>query len=168
MDSEGVPYSLNPGVTMVELKFAFYGRICAIVYVLAAVIISTWQLFTFYKQSSSLGAYTIVAGIFVGLIELPVCCSCFAWCKILAKILRVVTGYWAVRAVIFGGMSVFVTRFCLHVTRLASSFLLCRRSLGGRVRHLPASPTGGERRSPLRPNSCSVDIASLLYCRSEV
>lgn len=70
---------------MVDLKFAFYGRICAIVYVLAAVIVSAWQLVTYFNSSVPLGAYTIVSGLFVGLIELPVC-----WCELgrLAGVVR--------------------------------------------------------------------------------
>jgi len=35
--------------------------------------------------------------------ELPFCCTCIKFCKFVAKFLRIVAGYWAVRSVLFLG-----------------------------------------------------------------
>lgn len=90
---------------MIDLHFAFYGRICAIIYFLSAVFVSCWQMIYYPTYTIQLGSYTLVAGLFVGLIELPVCFSCCGPCKKLAGYLRVVTGYWAVRGVLYAGAS---------------------------------------------------------------
>ena len=119
---------------MASLHFAFYGRMCAIIYFLAAVGISVWQMIWYPSFALPLGSYTLVCGLIVGLIELPICFACCKPCKTLAGYLRIVMGYWVVRGVLYAGEI-----FVLPIASLRRSDLLrpaISRPLCGWLCHL--------------------------------
>jgi len=69
----------------------------------SAVFISSWQMIWYPSLAIPLGSYTLVSGLLVGLIELPICFACCGPCNKLAGYMRVVMGYWVVRGVLYAG-----------------------------------------------------------------
>lgn len=91
---------------MAKLKFAFFGRVLAVTYALYAIAISLWFAFKNNKPGAELSliAYSFAAGVLALSTELPSCFLCCTPCKVVAMILRVVMGYWVVRAVFYAGL----------------------------------------------------------------
>jgi hypothetical protein len=50
------------------------------------------------KMEPTLWATFILSGVFLGLVEVPMLCSCYDFCKVIAKYTRVLGGFWVARA----------------------------------------------------------------------
>lgn len=65
-----------------------------------------------------LAAMFFLAGIILGLVEVPTLCSCYEFCKVVAKYTRVLGGFWVARA----GVNIFLASglLALAVHRIVS------------------------------------------------
>lgn len=89
---------------MAKFKVARFGRILGVIYAIYAICIALWKAFTLPPGDAiSLTSFSFAAGVLAALIELPGCFVCCKPCKFVASILRVVTGYWIVRGILYVG-----------------------------------------------------------------
>ena len=88
-----------------NISFGRIGRISAVICFCFILVLSLWQCFVDPSNSLPLGLYEFfITAPILGVIELPFCFSCGVRCAAITKFISRVTGYWAVRAVIYIGL----------------------------------------------------------------
>lgn len=85
------------------------GRFLAVLNVIAMPAISIWK---FNTLTAPLAFYTGFIAILVGIIEVPLLCSCMKACVVIAKYTKRISGYWWIRGTILtliaaGGFAIY-------------------------------------------------------------
>lgn len=98
--------------------FAFIGRIIAGLSVLGFIICAC---FTFNApESVGLNVYCIAIAVLIGLVEMPLICSCFRWCECVARYMKYITGWWWARSVMYilltaGAYAIYATQHVQNI-----------------------------------------------------
>lgn len=84
-------------------KWSNYGRTISLICAIAYPVLG---LYCWVTSLTSGGAVfcTFISPL-VGIIEMPTCCTCFTWCKVVDKYSRFLTRFWITRALIYIGIS---------------------------------------------------------------